>query len=292
MKRFNFLLIPEAIGEVRRISYSKMIVIISLFFVIFGLLFFISSLYLSRMASLDTLRYRFQKKKELRVNLIQKEKKIQNLYYRLEDNIVPIENIYREIKNIADIPSYSKNSKLGLLKSIELTKNQKKTVPELDMVLSEAKEISRSFDAIVKRISSNKLTSTIPSIRPMSQSTYISAPYGKKKDPFTGRIKFHYGIDYASPRGTKVWTTGDGTVIDIETQKIFGKVIRIRHSSGFETFYAHLHRCYVKTGQKIKRGHLIGRVGNSGQSTAPHLHYEVTRYGVHLNPETTFYPDS
>ncbi len=113
---------------------------------------------------------------------------------------------------------------------------------------------------------------------------YISSGFGRRKDPFTGKPAFHTGIDLVSYPGTPVKSTADGKVIYAGRHSGYGKVVVIRHGYGYSTLYGHLKKITVRAGQKVKRGQIIGYLGNTGRSTGPHLHYEVRRYGRYLNP--------
>jgi murein DD-endopeptidase MepM/ murein hydrolase activator NlpD len=104
---------------------------------------------------------------------------------------------------------------------------------------------------------------------------YLSAGFGNRVDPFTGQYDFHPGLDISTPIGTKVEAPADGVVVSCGDKGGYGNAIVIDHKYGIVTRYAHLSGFNVKPGQRVKRGDVIGFVGNSGKSTAPHLHYEV-----------------
>ena len=114
----------------------------------------------------------------------------------------------------------------------------------------------------------------------------ISSRFGHRRDPFTGRRALHGGLDYAARRGTPVRATASGRVIRAGRQGGYGKLVEIDHGGGITTRYAHLHRIHVKKGQRVGRGKRIGKVGSTGRSTGPHLHYEVRRRGRVLDPMT------
>jgi murein DD-endopeptidase MepM/ murein hydrolase activator NlpD len=95
----------------------------------------------------------------------------------------------------------------------------------------------------------------------------------------------HTGLDFASPYGTPIQATGEGLVVNAEySQSGYGQHVVIDHGYGYQTLYGHMSKVEVKTGQKVKKGQVIGRVGNSGTSTAPHCHYEVIFKGIKVNP--------
>jgi murein DD-endopeptidase MepM/ murein hydrolase activator NlpD len=112
----------------------------------------------------------------------------------------------------------------------------------------------------------------------------LSSSYGRRRDPFTGKSRFHHGIDYSVPLGTPVRATAAGVVASMKNEAGLGKVVKIDHGNGVVTVYAHLSAWTVKSGQRVERGDVIARSGNTGRSTAPHLHYEVRVSGRHVNP--------
>ncbi len=130
----------------------------------------------------------------------------------------------------------------------------------------------------------------LPAARPMEGR--IVSGFGYRPDPFHGHIHFHAGIDVVAPVGTKIKAVGDGTVITSGyTEQGYGLQIEINHGYGYVTKYAHLSKSNVKVGQKVKRGDVIGLTGNTGYSTGPHLHYEVIKNGVKVNPYDYYYLD-
>ena len=126
-----------------------------------------------------------------------------------------------------------------------------------------------------------KLAST-PAIMPVRG--WLSDGYGWRKDPFTSKRAFHRGVDIVAPRGTPVRASADGVVAKAGRLGAYGKRVDISHGFGFISRYAHMHELLVKPGQEIRRGDIIGRVGSTGRSTAPHLHYEIFRDGRRVNP--------
>ncbi len=139
-----------------------------------------------------------------------------------------------------------------------------------------------------------KLLASIPAIQPISnhQLTALASGYGLRLHPFYKVIKMHKGIDFAAPEGTPIYSTADGIVAATDTAIVgYGKILTIDHGFGYQTRYAHVLKFNVKQGEKVTRGQSIAFVGNTGQSTAPHLHYEVMLNGVHINPIHYFYND-
>ncbi|MEJ2585184.1 MAG: M23 family metallopeptidase [Robiginitalea sp.] len=152
---------------------------------------------------------------------------------------------------------------------------------------------SRSLDEITKLATEKeKLLAAIPAIQPVNNQelTRMASGYGWRSDPFTKARKMHWGMDFTAPRGTPVYASGDGVVSRADNRASgFGKHIRIDHGYGYMSLYAHLSRYNVKRGQKVKRGDLIGFVGSTGRSQAPHLHYEVWKDKQRINPINFYY---
>jgi murein DD-endopeptidase MepM/ murein hydrolase activator NlpD len=127
-----------------------------------------------------------------------------------------------------------------------------------------------------------QLENAQPSVWPVDGR--LMGAFGERTDPFSGEGAFHKGVDITAPVGTPIRATADGIVVFAEMENGFGRLVRINHGNGVETYYAHLSRFYVQAGQDVRRGELIGAVGTSGRVTAPHLHYEVHLRGVAVNP--------
>jgi len=121
-----------------------------------------------------------------------------------------------------------------------------------------------------------------PSIWPVEGR--LQSHFGKRMDPFSGEGALHRGVDITAPTGTPVRSAADGVVLHANVMSGYGKVVIVDHGNGFETYYAHLSRFAVVAGQEIRQGELVGAVGSTGRTTAPHLHYEVRRYGNPQNP--------
>lgn len=134
----------------------------------------------------------------------------------------------------------------------------------------------------------------IPSIQPVSNKDLrqMASGYGRRVDPVYGTVRFHEGMDFSSPIGTPVYATGDGVVTTAgRSTSGYGNMIDIDHGYNYLTRYAHLSEVLVSNGQHVKRGDLIGRVGNTGKSTGPHLHYEVRFKGQPQNPVNYYFQD-
>jgi murein DD-endopeptidase MepM/ murein hydrolase activator NlpD len=117
------------------------------------------------------------------------------------------------------------------------------------------------------------LLASTPSVWPVRG--YLSATFGNRIDPFTAQKDFHPGIDISAPMGTKIQAPADGVVVSAGVQGGYGNAVVVDHGNGIVTRYGHMDSFEVKAGQRVRRGDIIGHVGNTGRSTAPHVHYEV-----------------
>lgn len=129
----------------------------------------------------------------------------------------------------------------------------------------------------------NEILQTTPSIRPTQG--WVSSNFGMRNSPFSGDPAQHKGLDIAADPGAPIHAPASGIVTAATLDSGYGKVITVDHGHGIVTRYGHCSQMYVKAGQKVKRGDVIGAVGNTGRSTGPHLHYEVRLQGVPVNPE-------
>lgn len=163
----------------------------------------------------------------------------------------------------------------------------------LDILTKQIVVQSRSLDEITLLAEEKeKLLEAIPAIQPVNNEdlTRMASGFGYRRDPFTKARKFHWGMDFTAPRGTPVYASGDGVVKRADNRAAgYGKHIRIDHGFGYQSLYAHLYKYNVRRGQKVKRGDLIGFVGSTGRSEAPHLHYEVFKDGERINPINFYY---
>jgi murein DD-endopeptidase MepM/ murein hydrolase activator NlpD len=164
---------------------------------------------------------------------------------------------------------------------------------KMDMLQNSIVVQSKSLDEIaVLAEDKEKFLEAIPAIQPVSNEdlTRMASGYGYRTDPFTKVRKFHYGMDFTAPRGTPIYAAGDGVVKRADAGSSgYGKHIRIDHGYGYVSLYAHLYKYNVKKNQKVKRGDVIGFVGSTGRSQAPHLHYEVFKDGERINPINFYY---
>jgi len=169
------------------------------------------------------------------------------------------------------------------------------TTREVDKLANKLYIQSKSFDEVFEMAKNKeKMLAALPAIQPVSNQNLkrISSYYGHRTDPFYKVRKFHEGIDFSAPTGTPIYSPGDGVVKTVKnSHRGYGNRLVIDHGYNYQTVYAHLHDFKVKRGDTVKRGQLIGTIGNTGKSTAPHLHYEVRRNGKAVNPIYYFFND-
>lgn len=154
---------------------------------------------------------------------------------------------------------------------------------EAEQLADRSRLIGRRLDTVEELIAerSERLART-PSILPVRG--LLTSGYAWRRHPFTGRRQFHPGLDVAAPEGTPVQAPADGTVVKSERHGAYGRVLYISHGDGITTRYGHLLEYRTRPGDRVRRGDVIGLVGNSGRSTGPHLHYEVLVHGKQVDP--------
>jgi murein DD-endopeptidase MepM/ murein hydrolase activator NlpD len=211
------------------------------------------------------------------------------------------DNIYRVIFEAEPVsPSIRKAGYGGANKYAKLDGYQNsdviiETTRRIDQLANQLYVQSKSFDDVFD-MAKNKaeMLSCLPAIQPMKNENLrrISSYYGYRIDPFYKIKKFHQGVDFSAPYGTEIYATGDGVVTTVKrSRRGYGNEIIIDHGYGYETRYAHLQEFKVRRGEKVSRGQVIGLVGNTGKSTAPHLHYEVIKDNKTVNPIYYFFND-
>jgi murein DD-endopeptidase MepM/ murein hydrolase activator NlpD len=127
-------------------------------------------------------------------------------------------------------------------------------------------------------------------LRSPLEYTRVSSGFGYRYHPILGKKHFHGGVDYAAPKGTPVHSIADGTVVFASQKGANGKMVKIRHSGGYESFYLHLSKFYVRPGDRVQQSTVVGAVGSTGRSTGPHLDFRIQRYGKYLNPHKQVAP--
>jgi murein DD-endopeptidase MepM/ murein hydrolase activator NlpD len=213
------------------------------------------------------------------------------------------DNIYRVIFEASPIPDAVREAGVGGadrykeilergLKNEELILT---TRQKIDKLKKQMYIQTKSYDEIVSLVNSKaKMLASLPAIQPVSNKELkrLASGFGMRMHPIYKVMKMHTGVDFACQRGTPIYATGDGVIsVAVRNAGGYGNEVRVDHGYGYTTLYAHMEKFIVKTGQRVKRGQLIGYVGSTGTSVSPHLHYEVLHNGQKVNPIHFFYND-
>lgn len=211
------------------------------------------------------------------------------------------DNIYRVIFEAEPVPQSVREGGFGgtdryaRLDGYNNSELLVSTTEKVDKLANQLYVQSKSFDEVFEMAKNKeKMLASIPAIQPVSNNNLkrISSYYGYRTDPFYKVRKFHEGIDFSAPSGTPIYAPGDGVVTYTHySHRGYGNRLVIDHGFNFKTEYAHIKEFKVKRGDTVKRGQLIATIGNTGKSTAPHLHYEVHKGNKAVNPIYYFFND-
>ena len=230
----------------------------------------------------DLLNKKMSQAETVLANIEERDNTIYRLYF--EANPIP------EEQRKAGFGGVNRYKKLEGFDNSELIINSNKRI---DKLLKRIVVQSKSLDEIaVLAEEKEKLLASIPAIQPVNNKdlTRMASGYGMRSDPFTKQRKMHWGMDFTAPRGTPIYAAGDGVIVRADSNSSgYGKHRRIDHGYGYVSLYAHLYKYNVKKNQKVKRGDLIGFVGSTGRSEAPHLHYEIFKDDQRINPINFYY---
>jgi murein DD-endopeptidase MepM/ murein hydrolase activator NlpD len=227
--------------------------------------------------------------------LLHKGQKLKNT---LNENVIEKDNRYRIILQMDTLPSTVTDAGTGGSATPGQIVNQNDISYQVNSVINtlttQLQIESGSFRQLYEKAMEYSEGQThLPAIQPIDKKdlTMIGSHFGEREDPFFMTVRTHYGVDFVAPQGTNVYATGDGFVTFIEHSRTgYGNEIVLDHKFGFGTRYAHLQTVKVKEGEKIRRGQIIGTVGQTGRATGPHLHYEVLYQNRPVNP--SFYFDT
>ncbi len=228
-----------------------------------------------------------------------------NLHNRVETlnlQMSLIEEKDKAVRTYADLPEIDESVRELGIGGVVVNENSKidnllpdftSTITSLEMDIDALTrkvklELSSYEDIYDKVLENSDRIKSIPTIRPVNGG-YLNAQFGYRIDPFDRVNRFHYGQDIAVNTGTPIYAPADGIIKSARYMGGFGKSLKIDHGLGYTTFFAHLSKFNTKRGNKIKRGDIIGYVGNTGRSTGPHMHYEVHYYGKPQNPLDYFF---
>jgi murein DD-endopeptidase MepM/ murein hydrolase activator NlpD len=235
---------------------------------------------------------------ELKERLKQINQKLHVMEIVLKDIQDRDDNVYRSIFEAEPVPIelrnpfFNKNTKYDHISEYESVKLLNLIAEKTDQLIVQMALEKRSLDTVYSLVTrKSELLNAIPAIRPIKNMYQVTSGFGRRYHPILKTIRPHTGIDITAPKGTPVYATADGVVSSDQGGSGYGITVVINHGFSYQTLYAHLSKKLVKTGQRIKRGQLIGYVGNTGLSMGSHLHYEVIKGGVPVNPVHYFFSD-
>lgn len=207
-------------------------------------------------------------------------------FYRVMLQIDPVSNTQR----LSGIEYENRYSQLSKLSDARLVEQLSKRMNLLESrICSQLQSFEQLQDALENQ---QEKLAHVPSVLPINIADYtMSSGYGYRIDPIYGSTKFHAGLDFAADHGTDVFATGEGQVVLAGRKEGYGNCIDIDHGYNYLTRYAHLSEILVDQGDEVKRGQLIGKVGSTGKSTGPHLHYEVRYKDEPQNPVNYYFMD-
>ncbi|BDD08820.1 peptidase M23 [Fulvitalea axinellae] len=234
--------------------------------------------------------------RELKENIALMNKKMDENEGYLQALAHKDDNVYRKIFEAEPIPETIRKGGVGGVQRFRSLLEA--DLEQEEMIINTFERIqalrrkmfiqTKSYDEIMDLAKKKEqMWASIPAIQPVNNTEMkrLSSGYGIRMHPIMKRRIMHHGLDYSAKRGTPIYATGDGVVKKVKYYPGgYGRVVEIDHGFGFETRYAHMQMYIVKRGQKVKRGECIGYVGNTGRSTAPHLHYEVRKNGKTVDP--------
>jgi murein DD-endopeptidase MepM/ murein hydrolase activator NlpD len=242
-----------------------------------------------------------QQNDDLKQNYKVMDERIKQLQLQMDEIANRDNYVYRSIFESNPIPDSARVKEMEKKKEVQLVQS----MGETELVNSMAAQLNnlslrmafqvKSFGAIENMVKNKeKLLAAIPSIQPISNRTLnrVSSGFGYRIDPVYKDRRLHPGLDFTAPIGTPIYAAADGVVKDAGFNTGgYGNRVVVNHGFGYETLYAHMVRIKARVGTKVKRGEVIGYVGSTGKSTGPHLHYEVHKNGIQLDPIYFFYND-
>lgn len=209
--------------------------------------------------------------------------------------------VYRSVFEAAPIPDSARARQIEKKKELqvvaglgnnEIAAGINRTLDILNNRLLNQEKSYKEIEGMIRN--KEKLLASTPAIQPISNKNLnrLTSGFGYRIDPLYKTVKFHAGLDFTAPQGSPIYATADGIVRTAgNLGNGYGNHVIISHGYSYSTLYGHMYRIKAKNGQRVRRGEVIGYVGNTGKSTGPHLHYEVIKGSKHLNPIYFFYND-
>lgn len=293
--KITFLVVPENTSNVKQVKLSKAVLLLFTVFFVVGVagLSYVLYDYMTLKRTMPSIRSLAQEVTSQKMQIQAYAEKIQ----ALNSEMLALHDFEKKLRVIANVEAPAGQDAVfgigGALGAVDLenlppvSKNYSSVIRAMHSGLEQLDEASvvqqQAFEELHDYLQDRKsLLASTPAIRPTTG--WLSSGFGYRTSPFTGRREFHRGIDIATRAGTPVIAAADGVVTFAGKKGGLGKLVVIDHGYGKITRYAHLKKQLVRRGAHVNRGDKIALVGNSGRSTAPHLHYEVHVNGIPANP--------
>lgn len=242
-----------------------------------------------------------QQNDDLRNNYTILNERIKQLELQMKELETRDNNVYRSIFEAQPVPDSARVKEMQEKREVSLVQ----AMSESELIQGIAAQLNnlslrsgyqmKSYEEIEDMVKNKeKLLAAIPAIQPVSNKdlSRVASGFGYRIDPVYKTRRFHAGLDFTAPVGTPIYATADGVVKEAGYNTGgYGNNVVINHGFGFQTLYAHMYKIKARVGQKVKRGEVIGYIGNTGKSTGPHLHYEVHKKGQPVDPIYYFYND-
>ena len=286
VKRFSVIVIPEEDSKVRRICVRSGLVKFGICcsLIVAGLFSFFAYSYFNFTVDHDELL-------RLRVATSQQRQSLQRLVINLEEvqqqmgSLAETEARVRQLANLETVPqgipvAIGGISEIGAAETVD---NIQRQINQLQVEV----ELRRQSQEGARNLLNDQVSLSRATPKGWPTKGWLTSYFGMRKSPFTGRRVMHEGLDIAANIGTPVVATADGVVARVKYSPGYGKMVIIDHGYGYRTIFGHNSKTLVKAGQRVKRGDIVAKVGNTGQSTGPHLHYELRLNGVPIDPRKT-----
>ena len=283
-KKFTFLIIPEGSHQVRRFNIKRSL--------LKGYLACAALVFVGLTAM--TVDYVTSELDQAELNRLQTENQTQR--NELQRLVAGLEDIQKEmrlmaqtdakVRIMADLSKPKPDAMVGIGGPPEIDEND-----SFAQLQTRIDHMRRDID--LRRESQEEIQGFLNDQRSMVGAEpsgwpvkgWLTSNFGMRKSPFSGKRKMHEGYDIAARTGTPLYVTADGVVSKAETVPGYGKLVVVEHGYGYRTYYGHNSKLHVRAGQRVTRGQKIASVGNTGRSTGAHVHYEIRRNGVPVNPK-------
>ena len=285
-KRFSIIVIPEGHSKVSGIRLNSGLVtfVICCCFLVMGLSAFITYRYFN-------LKVDHAELQRLRVSTIEQRQTLQYLAADLKEvhqqmnDLAESEARVRQLANLEVLPQGIPVA-IGGIPELEPNAAVDEIQREINK-LQVAIELRRQSQEGVRNLLNDQVSLSRATPKGWPTKGWLTSYFGMRKSPFSGRRVMHEGLDIAANTGTPVMATADGIVSRVKYSADYGKMVIIDHGYGYRTIFAHNSKILVKAGQRISRGDVVSKVGNTGRSTGSHLHYELRLNGVPIDPRKT-----